>query len=137
MSENGGTTFSIDTAGLPANSILGFGMSFAEYNGYLFMGLNTTDVYRKPLEIVGVDPTTANSEQLEVYPNPVFDQMIISGYSDSPNLFLLNAHGQLVRQQSLRPNQDRVTVSDLMPGLYQLIVSSTQGYHIARVLVHR
>ncbi len=67
-----------------------------------------------------------------VYPNPVYDVLTITGtgnWANSP-VSILDVTGKLVL--STRSQVGKVNVSDLVPGIYQLMIASAVGVEQAR-----
>ena len=79
--------------------------------------------------------TEFNSEEISIFPNPTKD--IINIYSTKKiNKFLMfNGMGQLVRSLSVNENDLKLIVSDLMPGIYLLNFSDSNGNTTTKKIV--
>lgn len=132
-SSNGGLSFVVDTAGLPANSILGFGKSFAEHNGYLFMGLNATDVYRKTLEPVGL--VEVESLLWNVYPNPASRQIAITGIPAKSWVAVADGMGKVIYRSQVQQTPFDLNVSQWAPGMYSVQVNNGSLRSMKRLIV--
>lgn len=108
-----------------------------------------TSYYR--LKQVDFDGTTAYSPvesventhstldiQLNVYPNPASDYIVISGLSEEVGqVFLLNTAGQVVlRSNHEVTNSTRINISDLDPGMYFVVYQVNQFRETKRVIVN-
>ena len=122
-SSNGGSTFAIDTVGLPANVLLSLGRTFVEHDGKLFMALSAKDTYKKDWSA-----TTAVKQEegtdWEIYPNPVNEQLTISGTKIGSVLELRDNAGRLVKTTLLQSPQTIVNLGEIPGGFYFVSISS-------------
>ncbi len=77
-----------------------------------------------------------NTIQVDLYPNPVHDNLAISGdVFGATEVLIYNAFGQLVLQhQAMDLVDEQVDVSALVPGIYILHIQTKNGLAVHRVV---
>ena len=89
-------------------------------------------VYKSAM--VPVSGLEENALQINVYPNPAKDRVIVEGV-EAAEVQVYNALGQLVKTVQ---NANEINVSDLMEGMYLLRITATEGKcYTNRVAVRR
>lgn len=93
---------------------------------------NTVNNYiRDGFKIITTKTRDQSVDQVSIYPNPVVDQIMISGLSNDTNFIsLYDVQGQLIHATVLSADQNYISVRDLNPGIYFLRIKtgSASGY---------
>jgi len=74
------------------------------------------------------------SDELEVYPNPAFDQITITGDYDGLPYMILSQDGQSVTEGEISDDQT-IDVSGLLPGIYVIKIKGKKRIDVSRVMV--
>ncbi len=100
---------------------------------FMLAGYSNGSIYFSNIRRVKVDRVTSNSNRKEqlnfkVQPNPVSDELQITGNSENIQISVFDLAG---KKQALIPMQaNKYSLKDLKPGIYQLYVETEQGvYH--------
>ena len=71
--------------------------------------------------------TTVN-DNVKVYPNPAYDELIIKTESANYSSFTItNQLGQVVLQSALKPMQTDIGISQLASGLYYIVIKGNNN----------
>lgn len=122
-SSNGGNSFAIDTAGLPANIPLSLGRTFVEHNGKLFMALSTKDAFKKDWSATS-SLSESHTNDWNIYPNPFNSELSISGTNLSSTLEIRDKAGRLVKTTILKDEVTKIDLSEIPSGFYFVSISS-------------
>ena len=99
-------------------------------------GLLDTMTYKME-DVVGIDEK--DGQQIEVYPNPASDRVIIKMLESNGSFSVLwfNSNGKEIQLQALSRNASSVEfdVSKLSSGLYHLVISNAKGEFTRSVLI--
>ncbi|MGM0573964.1 MAG: T9SS type A sorting domain-containing protein, partial [Bacteroidota bacterium] len=85
--------------------------------------------------------TFADLSNVTIYPNPADDRLFIELDNEgdhSVTISLINIHGQVVRSQHVSDpgvTRVRLTIDDLLPGMYMLRITVGDRYLIERVIL--
>lgn len=107
---------------------------------YLLHGIGATTVpllvRRYADETTGLEYTAENIA-LTVFPNPAKDRVHVrlQGAAVSAALSLLDQSGRVIKQQRMDQQGLQLDVTDLMPGVYTLIVTNQDLYAVRKLLV--
>ena len=72
--------------------------------------------------------------QIEIFPNPVVDLLLISGFGASLDARIYNIQGQLLLTAHTEGNSGELDVSDLPGGLYMIMLESGKETVIRKFL---
>lgn len=97
------------------------------------------------VEFIWEEGTSVNNilfeGELEIWPNPVQDDLFISAgdrfSNESVDIFIFNSTGKMVLQKKADGigSEYQLEVSDLVPGFYQLMIHSNGRYFTERLIV--
>lgn len=71
--------------------------------------------------VIKVSADEEAGEVIQLFPNPVADQIYISGFAGSGNVTIINGSGAVVHRRQLKQGQP-IDVSHLAPGLYYVSI---------------
>jgi glucuronoarabinoxylan endo-1,4-beta-xylanase len=74
----------------------------------------------KSSEIAGENGTISDNEKLEVYPNPVSNELYIQNADQNSTIEVFNLSGKLVLVEKLKADHNALNVSSLKSGIYLL-----------------
>ncbi|MGC6533573.1 MAG: FG-GAP-like repeat-containing protein [Flavobacteriales bacterium] len=77
------------------------------------------------------------SEPLALYPNPAQASVVLSGQAAGNLLQVYNAQGQRIHSERLPHGNAVISVMDWAPGIYTLILQTTNGPRSLRLVVNR
>jgi uncharacterized repeat protein (TIGR01451 family) len=90
---------------------------------------NTVENTIHPLVVANL-----NIQQVSVYPNPVNNELIIKTDKNSYNsIQILNTMGQSLIQQSIKTNETHVNISNLIPGMYYILLRGSDGTNVQKI----
>jgi hypothetical protein len=100
---------------------------------YIVTEYNTYDLYRTINPIVSVQPKKTEP-QINFYPNPAIDYLIISGVQAEDIRFLkiYNSNGQLIKKET--QVNDRIDMSQLEKGIYLIYVLVDNDHHQKKIV---
>jgi hypothetical protein len=123
---------------LPTASSYGYEVKKEAYNtleGSLFLQADTTlDLQMERL--TGVNEANS-SNHLKIWPNPASDLLIceLPEISGSAHLILLNSCGKQMLNQTVGERQVHLSVAQLNPGMYLLLVRSENRIQKVKLLI--
>ncbi len=83
-------------------------------------------------------PTALNddtySEQIEIYPNPASDKLLVSNLPEGSKVLLINQNGQVVYTTTANQTDLSIDVSGLSDGLY-VIRADANGKHVSKKIL--
>jgi hypothetical protein len=89
-------------------------------NGWVFAQLNTGDLYRKKIGIVGGTENIIKEIPIKIFPNPAENQLNI-GISEKVNsVKIMDVSGKVIAVEK----QNTIDISTLDPGVYLLNVDT-------------
>ena len=89
----------------------------AEEGAIWFMGDESNDFYPMLTETLSVDNVVVNKALVQLYPNPVVNELHLKSNQDIQSIELYNANGQMLKTLK---SVNKVSVSDLPKGVYFL-----------------
>ncbi len=106
-------------------------VSCVAYNGYCSDTSFIEILVGEPLKIEQL------SNSFNLYPNPVIDQLNIQiqGYKGNITCWLYNTNGQLIQQQKISNNTNKLDVSSLSSGVYFLKIETDFGSETHRICI--
>jgi agmatine deiminase len=79
----------------------------------------TVNITASTARMASSEPVAIKEEtSLIVYPNPARSEMAIEGVSNDSTVEMYNRDGQLVKTVDLKSKGNKISVSDLLPGMY-------------------
>lgn len=97
------------------------GTSWASASGIYHFDMDFHITYIKPKPVITPTGISKNvHDDLEVYPNPVFNVLNFKNLDGYSNLSLINSTGEMVLSERVIENFSQVSVSELPSGLYML-----------------
>lgn len=95
---------------------------------YSVIGTNTVNCSSNALISIIVSPCTYNIENLldeiKIYPNPAKDAIYINS-NKFEKYTLVNSLGSIIKRGELNLNSKKITIDDLNPGMYFIILSNS------------
>lgn len=128
VSTDGGETFVNDVEGFPAVENTVFSITEMVFlNGWAFAQLNTGDLFRKQIAIVGGTENIINDNQINIYPNPAKNQLNITVSEKVNFIEIMDISGKLIATEK----QNTINISNLDPSIYFLNIDteSKRTYH--------
>lgn len=98
-----------------------------------------TDQYRLLIDSIVVKhiPTSSvpenTGDQISVYPNPVKDQLFITGNFENATIELISSDGRIVYKQTNVSNEKNIDVYNLAKGFYMLRIESPQSTVLKKI----
>jgi hypothetical protein len=74
-----------------------------------------------------------NSDNLNIYPNPVNNILFIDSKEQFDKVEIFNTLGELIKV--VNSSDNKISVSDLSPGIYTIAISSDNGFYTVKRLV--
>jgi hypothetical protein len=71
-----------------------------------------------PVIGVGVEPVSAGEKGPVLFPNPVENELLISGMTPPGNLMIFNQSGKVVLSEEIEKTSLRIDLSHFLPGSY-------------------
>jgi len=121
VSTNGGQTFTNDVEGFPevVNTVFTInGMAFL--NGWVFAQLNTGDLFRKKIAIVGGTENIEQENPVTIFPNPAENQLNITTSQKVNSVKIMDISGKVIATD----NQSTIDISTLDSGIYLLNIDT-------------
>jgi hypothetical protein len=88
----------------------------------------------KTIAIAGIE-TIKSKERIELHPNPANDFISIDNLKEKVSVKIFNAIGQLVKEEILSSNANKMNVKELQAGLYLVAIKSSSTSKIIRLVV--
>ena len=98
--------------------------------------LYTSKRLTKP-DNVGIDDNKKTEIDLNIYPNPVVDEMVFVSNSKMQNYTVYNMLGSIVSEGTINDIRFVVSMSDLQSGYYLLSVTTSKGERILKKFVKK
>lgn len=88
-----------------------------------------------PFEYSGVDEvkTDAKTAVINIYPNPAADKFSFTAAGDTQEVSIFDLSGRLVLNEKAVADNS-VTVSALSAGIYNVVITTTEGTYVARLI---
>jgi len=97
------------------------------------------DLTIRELHSTSIEPDNTIDEDISLFPNPVGDEVWVSGSSENPitKIFVVNIQGQRVREilNHTRSGDTRINTSDLPTGLYFLYYETSNSSGHKKMIV--
>lgn len=102
---------------------------------------HTNRVFKNSINIVGLNELQVGLKELNIYPNPVSDQITIAldgQNAQIKNVRLINVLGEVVYQKNcVNLNSTQVSVNELLIGTYVISVQTENGVLRKKIVVSR
>ena len=103
--------------------------------GYGYYRLNPLQKQYNGLEVVqSAAVNDVNVANLNVYPNPVYDELNITSESNINKVEIYNATGQAVKSINMSTSRASVNVADLQPGVYMVRIFTDKGIATSKII---
>lgn len=91
-------------------------------------------VYKFSLTDTGSNDITSNHNDIYICPNPATNYINFTNNSDAEitHISILNINGQKIIEEEY--NQDAVDISSLTPGVYNILLHSSEGVYLERMI---
>lgn len=124
VSTDGGETFTNDVEGFPEvpNTVFVIN-NMAFLNGWVFAQLNTGDLFRKQIALVGGTENTLAETSIKVFPNPAENQIKISTESEVKQIKIYKISGEIIAAEK----QNTIDITSYKPGVYLLKVETADS----------
>ena len=83
--------------------------------------------------IVGTEDLIEN--QLEIYPNPAKDYILVEYAGKSSEIFIYNLQGELVKKLEITSEKNKVNVSSFKSGIYVLKLTNENGIYQRKLII--
>lgn len=93
--------------------------------------INSQTVAMRAPVVNGIDVPSA--PVISVYPNPVSDQITISGMHTGSTVLIYSSTGRLVKREQVAGIVARIQLGDLPSGTYQVVAESKNGRSIQQI----
>lgn len=131
VSNDGGNSFTIDTAGLPANS---FGTVASRkmllYDNNVFMALNYNDIYKKSIGGSTSIREDINTNEYTIYPNPTNDFIRINKLNYGDKIELIDINGKVL----FNGTNNTLNLSLYPEGLYYIRITTNSNIFIKKIV---
>ena len=84
---------------------------------------------------VSVYPVFADNTSVNVYPNPARSVVTVSGLSGRSVIKLMDVTGRVLQTMSTSSPSEKINVSQLVKGVYHLVITSERGYSTTKKIV--
>lgn len=116
----------------PAKEITGIKIQRSSSSGYPIIFA----VSKETIENINTGISNPTSQSLKVYPNPVRNGQILSVEStDAESVQLVSLQGSVLYQQNITSSITEIPVNNLAPGIYLVMVKSSNGVSTSKVLI--
>lgn len=101
---------------------------------YILAGDIADQVQTKLDAVRAVHSPQAAVFDLDVYPNPAGDFFRLNNGQEVEAVQLVNARGQIMREQTLLPGENEISVAGLDPGYYFIRAFTSSGQRLVKSL---
>jgi uncharacterized repeat protein (TIGR01451 family) len=110
--------------------------------GYIYFDYNEAVVTNTTLNTIdlnaGVHELNANAIELQVYPNPATEKVIVATSKNSPSVITItDVLGKTVKEIKTSEMQTEVNVSDMQAGVYFIKLTQDNISHVKKVVVNK
>ncbi len=110
--------------------------------GYIYFDYNEPVVTNTTLNTIdlnaGVHELGANATELQVYPNPATEKVIVATSKNSPStITITDLLGKTVKEIKTSEMQTEVNVSDMQGGVYFIKLTQDNISHVKKVVVNK
>ena len=84
---------------------------------------------------VSVYPVFADNASVSVYPNPARSVVTVSGLSGRSVIKLMDVTGRVLQTMTTSSPSEKINVSQLVKGVYHLVITSEKGYSTTKKIV--
>lgn len=78
-----------------------------------------------------------NTIEINLYPNPSTDFVNLNGLNGNESIQIYDNNGKLIRQSKNTDQETTIDVSNLIPGVYHLLIKTSDGRRIKKQLIKK
>ncbi len=131
MTNTGGKKFTATISGQTPGSSINYACKFA-FAG----GLSVTKYlsYKVGSNCGFVGNTSTTAKKIQIYPNPVFNELIVSNIESPVNITIFDVNGKPVHRDTAENSLKKIDVSQLVKGLYFLRLWNTNSVEVRKFI---